>query len=141
MSLRVLAFAAALVVPVAALPCEGMKQQVVEIKKVTVPELASLKTAGKVTIFDVNSAEFRGKNGIIPGAQLLTSSSQFDPAKELPAARETPLVFYCASTKCGASKKAAQRAIDAGWVDVSVLPEGLLGWRDAGQPTQSPPRS
>jgi rhodanese-related sulfurtransferase len=104
------------------------------IKKVSVPQAAELASAKKATLVDVNGAETRAKLGVVPGAVLL-SGTEFD-AKELPADKQQPLVFYCASLQCGASHKAAERAVATGWTDVAVMPEGIKGWVDAGQPTQ-----
>jgi hypothetical protein len=50
-----------------------------------------------LAIYDANPASTREREGIIPGAHLL-SSSAYDVAKELPAAKDTKLVFYCANT-------------------------------------------
>lgn len=140
--MKTVAFAAAfaVLIPAAAFACEDMAE-VVQVKKLSVPELAALRKTGKPVIFDANSSEFRAKNGVIPGAKLLTGSATYEPARELPAARDASLVFYCASEKCTASDKAAQRAIEAGYVDVSILPAGLKGWKGAGQPTQAIPQS
>ena len=37
-----------------------------------------------------------------------------------------------------ASHGAARRAVDAGYTDVSVLADGLQGWKAAGKPTVVP---
>ena len=55
----------------------------------------------------------------------------------IPAAKDTKVVFYCANDKCGASHGAAQKALNAGYTDVAVLPDGLAGWKKAGQKTAS----
>jgi rhodanese-related sulfurtransferase len=34
-----------------------------------------------------------------------------------------------------ASHEAARRAVKAGYKDVSVMVDGIMGWMDAGQPT------
>jgi rhodanese-related sulfurtransferase len=34
-----------------------------------------------------------------------------------------------------ASHQAARRAVDAGYTDVSIMPDGIKGWNEAGQPT------
>ncbi|MHB1844968.1 MAG: rhodanese-like domain-containing protein [Deltaproteobacteria bacterium] len=39
------------------------------------------------------------------------------------------------------SHEAARRAVKAGYTDVSVMGEGLLGWKKAGHPVEKPPRS
>lgn len=125
-----LAVAAALV-PAAALACDGEMKAESPIKKVTVAEVAKDK---KAKVIDANSSEFRVKNGTVPGAVLLTSSSTYD-LKELPAQKDASLVFYCANSMCSASESAAKRAAQAGYTNVAVMPDGLMGWKAAGQKT------
>jgi len=60
-------------------------------------ETMQKNTSAPVTVLDANDAEFRQKNGVIPGAKLLSSSEQYDINKELPAAKDAPLVFYCSN--------------------------------------------
>ncbi|MEW5742090.1 MAG: rhodanese-like domain-containing protein [Myxococcota bacterium] len=134
-----LALAASFVVPSVALACEGHgpQQAAVEPKKVTVTELASLTKEKKATPIDANSEKTRAEKGVIPGAVLLTSSSQF-AVTELPKDKASKLVFYCANEKCSASHQAAKRAMENGYTDVSVMPEGISGWKKAGQPTAKP---
>src|SRR5262245_43372968 len=116
----------AALVPAAALACEGDTNAAApHIKEVKVADAAK-DTRSK--FFDANSSEFRARNGTIPGAVLLTSSSGYD-LKELPAQKDTSLVFYCASTRCGSSHAAAKRAAEAGYTNVSVLTDGLKGWK------------
>ena len=122
----------AVLVPAAALACEGDNMNAQSsIKKVTVAELAKDKQS---KVFDANGADFRAKNGTIPGAVLLTSSSQY-ALEQLPKQKDAALVFYCANTMCSASEAAAKRASAAGYTNVAVLPEGLMGWKAAGQKT------
>ncbi|MHB8876052.1 MAG: rhodanese-like domain-containing protein [Myxococcaceae bacterium] len=130
----------ALAVPSIALACadHAAEAKKAEPKKITVAELATLREAKQAKPVDVNGAETRAKFGVIPGAVLLTSSSAFDPAKELPAAKDSKLVFYCANTRCTASTTAALRALGAGYTDVSILPDGIKGWKDAGKTTELP---
>ena len=137
MNLKALAVAVAFAAPLAAFACEG-EGHTAELapKKVTIPELAKLTSAKAATVFDANNNEFRAKNGVIPGAILLTSSSEF-ALTELPAKKDAKVVFYCASEKCNASSGAAKKALGAGYTDVSVLPDGLTGWKKAGQKTAS----
>jgi rhodanese-related sulfurtransferase len=80
----------------------------------------------KVTVLDVNSEDTRKSHGTIPGAVLLTSYEDY-AMSELPTDKESKLVFYCASTRCGASKKAATRALHECYTDVAVLPVGIKG--------------
>ncbi|MGO9453154.1 MAG: rhodanese-like domain-containing protein [Candidatus Binataceae bacterium] len=37
-----------------------------------------------------------------------------------------------------ASHEAARRAVQAGYTDVSVMADGITGWRAAGKPVQTP---
>ena len=69
-------------------------------KIIHVEDLSKLMVdpANRVAIYDANPASTREREGIIPGAHLLSTSSSFDVAKELPVAKDTKLVFYCANT-------------------------------------------
>ena len=88
--------ACALLGLVAGLACGGREP----FKVLHVPDLIALLRSPerKPTVLDANGADFRAREGIIPGAVLLTSYKSYDAAKELPPAKDTPLVFYCANT-------------------------------------------
>ncbi|MEM9457222.1 MAG: rhodanese-like domain-containing protein [Myxococcota bacterium] len=103
------------------------------VEPIGVEQLArSIENGDPLSILDANSPRTREQIGIIPGATLLTHYR--DCIDELPTSRDQPLVFYCYDRRCTASKYAAQVAVSAGYRRVHVLPEGVLGWRDAGQP-------
>ena len=110
-------------------------------KELEVADVAKLVGDEHAAIYDANMPEFRAQNGVVPGAKLLTNAMNYDPAKELPAAKDTKLVFYCANTHCRASHMAANKAVQAGYTDVAVMPAGLMGWKNAGQKTSSVPQS
>lgn len=109
-------------------------------KPMGVKELASALASTKstksstVAVYDANNDDTRKNLGIIPGATLLTSSKDYDPTKVLPASKNTKLVFYCANQQCTASHTAAEKAAKAGYSDVNVLSDGIMGWKKAGQP-------
>ena len=108
------------------------------VGSVTVKELAGMiKSKAKVTVVDANGSGTRKKHGIIPGAVLLTNYSSYNAEKELPADKKQKLVFYCANTYCSAAPKAAEKAIKAGYTNVTHLPEGIMGWNKAGQKAQT----
>ncbi|HET9037088.1 MAG TPA: rhodanese-like domain-containing protein [Myxococcaceae bacterium] len=69
-----------------------------KLRMIEVSDLESMQKDSKSppTLLDANDAEFRQKNGVIPGAKLLSSFDRYDLAKELPADKNAPLVFYCA---------------------------------------------
>ncbi|AKU93251.1 rhodanese-like domain-containing protein [Vulgatibacter incomptus] len=117
-------------------PHHQAKEAKASWKMMSLEELAAV--SGKATIFDVNNADVRSKMGVIPGAILLSSASQYDTAKELPADKNAKLVFYCANTRCTASHVAAERALAAGYTDVNVLPAGIMGWKEAGKSVSQP---
>ena len=69
-----------------------------EFKMIRVDDLARLIAAKtpNLYVYDANPPSTREREGIIPAAHLLPSLP-FDPAKELPAAHDAKLVFYCAN--------------------------------------------
>ena len=70
-----------------------------KFRLIEVPELEAMQKDAQapVTVLDANDTEFRQKNGVIPGARLLSSSDKYDLRKELPANHDAPLVFYCSN--------------------------------------------
>ena len=107
------------------------------IKQVTVGEVAEFVRTKGATIIDANGSDTRQEMGVIPGATLLTNYRSY-ALTELPAEKSTKLVFYCGGKMCRASDGAAARASEAGYKDVSVMRDGIKGWRSAGQPTDLP---
>lgn len=121
----------------AAVAGEDCEQQAkVEAKVLQVAEVESLVKSKKAHVFDANGKATREKEGVVPGAKLL-SSGQYDTAKELPAAKDAKLVFYCGNDKCRAADGAAARAKGAGYKDVNVMRAGIAGWKKAGKATET----
>ena len=112
-------------------------KQIDNFKLIHVSDLTQMMTTDTthVAIFDANTDDTRKVNGIIPGAKLLTSSKSYDIAKTLPTDKTTQLVFYCVNTACMASHAAAARAATAGYKNVSVMADGIQGWKKSGQKT------
>jgi hypothetical protein len=83
-----------------ALAFAGRGQAVESFKIIHVDDLAALTAAkpSTVWIYDVNPPSVRAKEGIVPGARLLSSFDSFDVAEDLPPAKDAKLVFYCANT-------------------------------------------
>ncbi len=130
---------AASFLPAAAFACDGAHSNQASIapREATVAEVAQWTKAKQATPVDANGKNTRASEGVIPGAVLLTSSSEYSLA-ELPADKNSKLVFYCANERCGASHQAAARALENGYTNVAVLPAGIKGWKSAGQPTAKP---
>ena len=101
-------------------------------QEITVGELATLlKSDRRPHIYDANGKTTRAEYGVIPGAILLPSSDDYS-LRLLPSDKAEKLVFYCASSWCGAAEHAAGRAMEAGYAWVAVLPDGIKGWVKAG---------
>ena len=111
-------------------------EKAAELPTVTVDELATLILDGEGQAVDANNAATRERQGVIPGATILSHFERYDVA-ELPADKAKSLVFYCANESCGASHAAAEKAKLAGWTDVRVLPAGIAGWKKAGKDTKT----
>ena len=118
-------------------PPAAAETKEVSIKQASVDEVAKFVKERTATVVDANGSETRREYGVIPGAVLLSNHREY-AMSELPASKTNKLVFYCGGTMCRASDKAASRALAAGYTDVSVLREGIKGWKSAGQPTDMP---
>ena len=99
---------------------------------------ALIATGAKVNIYDANRDKTRGEQGIIPGAVLLNSPSEYDVAKVLPTDLAATLVFYCYNPKCTASHTAAEKASAAGYKNVNVFSDGIVGWVENGEKVTKP---
>lgn len=104
-------------------------------KSISIDDLDSLmkSKSKRIYIYDANVESTREHVGIIPQAQLLDDSSKYDIEKTLPTDKKSSLVFYCANQMCTSSHQAAIRAIQAGYSEVSVLKDGIYGWKKAGK--------
>jgi rhodanese-related sulfurtransferase len=116
---------------------EGSSAQAAAIPEVTIPQVAEILKAKSGTVVDANGEDTRKEYGVIPGAILLSNNKTF-AMTELPADKNTKLVFYCGGVSCRASDSAAERAAENGYKQVSVLREGIKGWKKSGQATDTP---
>jgi rhodanese-related sulfurtransferase len=128
---------ARLALAAACLAVAGCTADTSDLKTLSVSDVATLHEKDGAVLVDANGAATRERYGIVPGAILLTSSSAY-ALSELPVDKHSSLVFYCASTMCSAAPKAARRAVEAGYTDVHVLPQGIQGWVEAGLPVDTP---
>jgi rhodanese-related sulfurtransferase len=106
-----------------------------KVGSVTPDELQSLLDGKKAQAIDANNDATRSREGVVPGATLLSNYREYD-LSVLPSDKAMKLVFYCANEQCGASHKAAARAVLAGWGDVAVMPAGIAGWKSSGKKTE-----
>jgi len=118
----------------------GCHSDSANLETLSIAQVADLmKKDDAVVICDANGTSIRDKYGVVPGAVLLAGYGAEDITAALPATKNTPLVFYCSSRMCSAAPRAANKAVDAGYTDVYVMPEGIKGWVQAGQPVDKPP--
>lgn len=112
---------------------EAQAAAAAKVGTVTVDQVDALLVSGGCQPIDANNGPTRQREGTLPGATLLTNHRTYRMS-ELPADKDHKLVFYCANEHCGASHSAAERAVLAGYTDVSVLAAGIAGWKKAGKP-------
>jgi rhodanese-related sulfurtransferase len=115
----------------------GAKTEAFKIMNTQELKTALAKDSKQVFIFDANNDSTRSKDGIIPGAKLLSNISGYDVSKTLPADKAASLVFYCANQQCTASHTAAKRAAAAGYKNVNVMSDGIEGWKKAGEKVET----
>lgn len=112
--------------------CGAKETKVVQLKT---EELAKLVAEKKAVVIDVNPAE-RFAKGHVPGAKNVAGADKVD-ATVLPADKAALVVFYCAGLKCGASEKAAKKAVELGHTNVAVYKPGIAGWEEAKQAVET----
>ncbi len=57
----------------------------------------------------------------------------------LPKDKSVKLIFYCNGVKCGKSKRAAKKAAEEGYVNISVFAAGMPVWEEKGYPIYAGP--
>jgi rhodanese-related sulfurtransferase len=68
----------------------------------------------------------------IPGSICIPSGTFDEQTDRLPRDKQRKLVYYCESNLCLRSHQCAEKSIKLGYTDVSVLKNGLPGWKMAG---------
>jgi hypothetical protein len=68
-----------------------------QFKVIHVNDLIHLRASQKarVIVLDANYAAIRDQEGVIPGAVMLSSESNYNVATELPHDKTAKLIFYC----------------------------------------------
>lgn len=73
---------------------------------------------------------------VIKGAKNLPADkTDKESLASLIQTKTTPVVFYCADTKCEASASAAHTAHELGYKNVYKYPGGIAEWKEKGLPT------
>ena len=91
-----------------------------------------LQSEKDLIILDARSAKWDDGTRI-PGAKQLTSKSDAATiASVVGADKNAKIITYCSNTKCKASSKLAAALAAAGYTNVTEYPEGIAGWKAAG---------
>jgi rhodanese-related sulfurtransferase len=111
-----------------------MFAQLMGLKTISPADLYQLVQKQGATVVDVNSPQSWTK-AHIPGALSLDPANYH--ASDLPADKESSLVFYCSNPFCRKAPNAARRAKQMGYSNVRVMSAGMSGWLSAELPTES----
>jgi rhodanese-related sulfurtransferase len=104
------------------------------LKTISPDELQQRINEHKVTTYDVNSRQSWIK-ARVPGARSIDPVSYTEG--DLPADKNSALVFYCSNPFCRKAPNAARRAKSMGFTSVQVMSAGISGWLAAELPTES----
>lgn len=105
-----------------------------KLEPISPGQLDEIRTNNWVTVLDVNARQSWIK-ARVPGALNLDPEEY--AKNELPADKESTLVFYCSNPICRKSPNAARRAEKMGYTTVKVMSAGISGWLAAGLPVES----
>jgi rhodanese-related sulfurtransferase len=78
----------------------------------------------------------------VPYKEKSAKDVKFDPKEDsfdlgkLPAAKSSPLIFYCNAGECWKSYKASRVAVDAGYSKIQWLRGGIPEWKGKGYPVE-----
>jgi rhodanese-related sulfurtransferase len=75
----------------------------------------------------------------IKGAINVPANDFAEKSHLLPADKASLVIFYCNGIKCGKSKKAAKKALEQGYINVTVYAEGMPIWEEKGMPIYAGP--
>lgn len=112
--------------------CAAYDVRVEKIKSAT--ELKARMDKGNVQVIHALDAE-NYRKGHIPGAANIDYEKM--TPQMLPATKESPLIFYCASPFCPVSRMAANKATSWGYSHVAVYEGGMSDWRSSGMPVDT----
>lgn len=111
-----------------------MFARLLRLKTITPKRLVEHIGDDSVTTIDVTSPQ-SWDSAHVPGARNL-DPYQFEQ-QDLPADKQSLLVFYCSNPLCRKAPNAAKRAIKMGFENVRVMPAGIKGWVRAGLPVDT----
>jgi rhodanese-related sulfurtransferase len=111
-----------------------MFERLMGLKAISPGDLQQLIQNQPVTVIDVNSPQ-SWTAARVPGARNLDPVGYGEG--DLPADRDSVLVFYCSNFLCRKAPNAARRAKGMGYRNVYLMSAGISGWESASLPTES----
>lgn len=105
-----------------------------KVPDISIKDLKKAIEEKKVTVIDVNGTDSY-KDGHIPTALDFEADAK-KLEKKLPKEKDALIVAYCGGPACGAYKQAAKAAMALGYTNVKHLPDGISGWKSAGEKTE-----
>jgi rhodanese-related sulfurtransferase len=105
-----------------------------EFADISVNEVNALAKSKSAVIIDVNGDD-SFKAGHVPGAMNFAAIKD-NLAVSLPKKKDTLIVAYCGSPKCGAYLRAAKAAEKLGYTNIKHMSAGISGWKAAGMKTE-----
>lgn len=108
--------------------------KLMRLEPISPNKLNEIIANNRVTVLDVNARKSWEKTRV-PGA-LHLNPAKYDQ-NDLPADKESAIVFYCSNPMCRKAPNAARRAEKMGYTNVKVMSAGISGWVSAGMPVSS----
>ena len=113
-------------------PTKTVEAVQVKIGTLTTPALQSMLNAKTpLILLDARSGKFDDGTRI-PSAKSLNSESKVLEVLKMVPDKESLVVTYCSNLKCPASDKLAKHLKSLGYKNVVEYPEGIQGWKEAG---------
>jgi len=118
-------------------PAWAQKPAVTEIR----PEQLRQMLDQNVDLVLINTMSYiECRDHSIPGSVCIPCGIFDEHTDKLPRDKKKKLVYYCESDLCRRSEQCAEKSIKLGYTDVSILKNGLPGWKVAGYETVSQER-
>lgn len=102
------------------------------VKIVELKDVEKIVTEKTAPIFDARTGKW-DDGSRIPGAKTLSAENSEDEICAAIPDKNQPVLVYCGSKQCPASRKLAEKLISLGYTNVMEYSDGIKGWRDAGK--------
>ncbi|MGD0091148.1 MAG: rhodanese-like domain-containing protein, partial [Planctomycetota bacterium] len=113
----------------------GWAVQATAAEHISLNDLKSAMTNGKVTLLDCNGTRTFAR-GHIPGAIDLDANKD-RLAALFPAQKDALIVVYCGNEDCPKYKRGVEAAAKLGYTQIKHYAPGIRGWTNAGEATES----